>query len=409
MRAAVRPWSAVINRLARDDRGGIAMMFAVALPAIAVVSIGAVELGVTLNHKSVLQSAADAAALAGAGEQSVAPVGVEERTRAFALAQAAEIADNSTVDANVVVLPGGGVQVTMTGHRQSFFGNLLPPGGFNIAVTSTANSLNAAPLCVLGSRGPGDKIINVVDNSRIAATGCLVQANGDVTVEGSGRITATVVQAAGRASGNIVPAGYSGAKVIDDPFANVNLTLPAGCNDTGAMPSGSQTINISPGVHCGKVMVNSGGTVRLMPGEHYFRGAELNIKGSGMLWGRDVVLIFDRDSKITFQDTARVDLEGRRTGALSGFLIVTTRDHTNNVDIWSDNVDNLLGVVYTPAARLTVLGTQAVAEDSQWTVVVAKELEVKGSAALTINTGYAGSPVPVPVGVGPYGGARLSN
>ncbi len=146
------------------------------------------------------------------------------------------------------------------------------------------------------------------------------------------------------------------------------------------------------------------------PGEHYFRSGELVIKDDSTLWGRDVVLIFDKDSKLTFQDQAIVDLEGRKSGDHAGFLIITARDNTRDLSIWSDGVDNLLGVIYAPAAKLQVMGKQAVAEDSDWTVVVAKEIELKDNAKLTINSKYASSLVPVPQGVGPNSvGVALAN
>jgi hypothetical protein len=45
-----------------------------------------------------------------------------------------------------------------------------------------------------------------------------------------------------------------------------------------------------------------------------------------------------------------------------------------------------------------------VAEDSKWSVIVAKEIKLDKNARLVINTDYAGSGVPVPMGVGNSGG-----
>jgi hypothetical protein len=91
---------------------------------------------------------------------------------------------------------------------------------------------------------------------------------------------------------------------------------------------------------------------------------------------------------------------------LAGFVMISARDNTKDLDIWSDNVDELLGVVYAPNAKIQVDGKAEVAEDSEWTVLVAKSIEVKGSASLKLNTDYTTSLVPVPQGVGP-GAVRL--
>ena len=66
----------------------------------------------------------------------------------------------------------------------------------------------------------------------------------------------------------------------------------------------------------------------------------------------------------------------------------------------SRHVDRLLGTIYLPMSRLIVSATGAVAEASQWSVVVARNVNLSQQARLTINTDYEGSPVPVPIGVG---------
>jgi hypothetical protein len=108
------------------------------------------------------------------------------------------------------------------------------------------------------------------------------------------------------------------------------------------------------------------------------------------------------------RSSLKVDLEGRKSGPLSGFLLITARDNTNDLELWSDNIDNLLGVVYAPGAKQQVDGKEQVAEDSDWTVVVAKTIELKGSASLKLNTNYTSSLVPVPEGVGPNTAVRLT-
>jgi hypothetical protein len=78
--------------------------------------------------------------------------------------------------------------------------------------------------------------------------------------------------------------------------------------------------------------------------------------------------------------------------------------------MWSNNIRNLLGVVYIPEAKLIVQGTDQIAEQSAWTVIVARQLQLKGSPTLVINRNYAVSDVPVPTGVGNVNTeARLSN
>lgn len=386
-------------------------MFAFGLPVLAVVSVGAVELSIVASHKASLQAAADAAALNAAGQLSVARQGVLDRTEAFALRQLDSVGtlDKVTVEASLVN-DGAGVKVDILGVRGSFFGDLLPPGGFKTRASATAVAMNGLPLCVLANRQKGGQVLRLTDSAQIRANGCLVHSNQDVVLDGGSALSAGAVQASGSAKGNITPGASVGAPVQPDPFASLPTKSNAACVDSGKLKADrGVTTNVPAGVHCGKWEASKGAVLHLGPGEHYFRGAELNIKDDSKLYGRDVVLIFDGKSKLKFQDQAIVDLEGRKSGTHAGFLIVTDRDHANDLEIWSDSVDNLLGVIYAPAAKLLVVGKEAVAEDSDWTVVVAKEIELKENARLTINAHYSSSLVPVPQGVGPNSaGAALT-
>lgn len=389
-------------RFWRDRSGSVVQMFAWGLPALAMLTVGAVELSVVASHKATLQAAADAAALNAAGQLGVAQEGVLDRAEALALKQLNGVDTLSTVTAEAELVDDGqGIKVSLLGVRSSFFGNMLPPGGFKTRVSATARSMNGVPLCVLASENKKAKGLNLLDSAQIKANGCLIHSNKDVTVEGSAKLSASAVQATGSATGVITPSASVGAPQTDDPFASLPTGTKAACTDSGKSKTESGRAYVPAGVHCGKIEAAKGAEIFLNEGVHYFRNAELNIKDDSLLYGRNVVLILDKDSKLKFQDQARVDLEGRKTGEHAGFLIIADRNHTNDLEIWSDNVDNLLGVIYAPAAKLLVIGKEAVAEDSDWTVVVAKEIQLKDNAKLTINSNYSSTLVPVPQGVGP--------
>jgi hypothetical protein len=69
-----------------------------------------------------------------------------------------------------------------------------------------------------------------------------------------------------------------------------------------------------------------------------------------------------------------------------------------------ENVERLLGVVYLRTGILQVSGTGVAAEDSAWTVIVARQVSSTGTARIQINADYGSSDVPVPNGVGPNAG-----
>lgn len=79
---------AVTREFTRSVRGGIALLTAMAFPALAIVAFGAVELSAVYSDKAALQDVADATALMGAREMALAySPGVGQRAEGFALAQ----------------------------------------------------------------------------------------------------------------------------------------------------------------------------------------------------------------------------------------------------------------------------------------------------------------------------------
>jgi hypothetical protein len=85
-------------------------------------------------------------------------------------------------------------------------------------------------------------------------------------------------------------------------------------------------------------------------------------------------------------------------------VIVATRGNDVTFTITSNRVDQLLGTIYLPMTKLSVRAKGDVAEGSKWSVIVARNINLSGTARLVINSDYEGSPVPVPIGVGNQAG-----
>lgn len=421
MRDFLRAGARFASKLGHNTRGVIALKFALAVPGLAVLVLGGVDLYAVQADRAKLQDIADAAALAGARELglAVADSGPEGRAMAYIQGQLSEWAhgpQSITPTVEVVTLAGGerALRAALNANRLSFFGNMLPPGGWNMHAEATATSIAVTPLCVLTHGASRDKTLNVKDSAQIRAPACLVHSNRDIAVEGVARLSAAAVQSVSRATGSISPAAATGAVPIDDPFAGVNLTTGTPFQTSGSC-SGRQPVTVSSGrhnlpagVHCNAVIVQGTAEVTLGPGEHWFVGGAFVVKENGRVAGQDVVLFFGRQGKFDFTDHAQVRLSGRRSGPYAGLVMVASRDNTQDFVISSDNVESLLGVIYVPNSTLIVEGSADVARESAWTVVVAQTLLLKGSPALYINANYRGSDVPVPEGVGPSsGGSRL--
>ena len=406
------------GRLRRSEQGSIALKFAFAGPAVILLGVGGIDLMAVHTAKARLQSIADAAALAGGPALALATDGsaARERADAFVRGQMGEWAEAPTYEASYEILDRGGqraIRVLLRGHRTSFFANMLPPGGWNFIGDATASTAGLTPLCVLISGSNGAKLLNIKDSSQMKAPACLVHSNRDILVEG-GNITAASVQAVTTAGGSISPSASTGAAPIDDPFADLDLERDPALGALCSPMELANRVKVSSGVHyvqagrhCGGIEAYGAARVVLAPGEHFFLQGALVVKEDARLEGQDVVLFFDTMSKFDFTDRALVSLDGRKTGPYAGIVMGAMRDNRQDFVISADHVESLLGVIYVPSARLIVDGDADVARDSAWTVIVAKEMQMKGAPSLFINANYDATDVPVPAGVGPRGGARL--
>jgi len=396
------------------ERGNVALIFALAFPALVLITVGAVDLHAVQSSRARLQDIAEAAALSGANELGLAiddNVAVE-RAQGFVRANLEQWASPPDVEPTITVFPRGKqrvIQVLLDGHAPSFFANMLPPGGWRFRAEARAVAVGITPLCVLVSGGAGSKMLNIKDSGRLSAPQCLVHSNRDILVEG-GSIAAFQVQAVTSARGVISPAPGTDAAPIQDPFRDLTIDGTQSCpEDKVKEDIKTGVLRIGPGIHCGGFKMAGDSVLLLEPGEHWFLGGHLEVKENARLQGDNVVLFFDKKSKFDFKDHARVNLDGRKTGAFAGMVMVATRENTQDFIITSDNVETLLGVIYVPSAQLIVEGGRAdVARDSAWTVIVARSLQLKGAPSLIINANYDTSDVPVPDGVGPRdGGSRL--
>jgi hypothetical protein len=407
------------RRTAADQQGGAALVFAIVLPAIAVGVAVSVELGFLAMEKSKLQDAADASALAAASEMAFgSQASVLQRAEANAKMMVADIDRRSDLDADASVLMQGGkaagVTMNLVSRRGSFFGDMLPPGGFVTAVSASAMGMNLAPLCVFGT---SEKVVpNSVNISsgKVTAGACVIHSNTGVNIGAGSTVVAGAVQAGAVVTGKTTAPTRDGAEVVADPFKTIVTAPPSwtACTTDNYKAAKNEVRELNPGVHCGNVDVDNTATLRLKPGVHYF-SKKLQMKESSRLEGDNATIVFGPNLDLSIDSlNVRWDLYGaqKEAGALAGFVLVLDRARTNPIVIPAKIVERLEGVVYAPEARFTVDGAADAAGESAWTVLVGKDIRATNNAHIFINADYNSSDVPVPQGVGNrHGFTRTGN
>jgi hypothetical protein len=405
----------MMQGLLRETRGSIALNFALAVPAVAMLSVGAIDLLAVMSAKTRLQDIADAAALAAAPTLGLAADDAVAlgRAEAFVEAQLSQWPDAPTVEAEYDVIEQDdqrAIQVKLGGHRISFFANMLPPGGWHFEALATAVSVGKTPLCVLGT-GTTGLMIDVLGSSRIMAPDCGIHSNAQIKVQGGAQIEGRKIQSVREAiGGGMTPTPGQWAASIVDPFASMSFPSLDGCPFTGNGQSNPMkfedggTYYFEPGIHCRPIQIGYNTRVILRPGDHFFR-KNLVLQGRARLEGEDVFLFFNHGSDPDFNGQfARVNLIGRKSGPYAGMVMATIGGNSPNIILPGEKVERLLGVVYVRNGFLQVTGNGVAAEESAWTVIVARQVLSNGVARIRINADYDGSDVPVPNGVGPNAG-----
>jgi hypothetical protein len=203
--------------------------------------------------------------------------------------------------------------------------------------------------------------------------------------------------------GNVQPEPVTDCPAIPDPLAGrKDLTLGSCDYDEHEISSGTHTLH--PGVYC-KGLTIKDAKVTLSPGIYVIRDGELKVEEGAELIGAEASFYFYGDAaSFDFEDTFKIELSATRTGKLAGFLFFADREPGRNerrYRIRSNAARKLLGTIYLPGGELEVAASSPIADQSDFTMIVADRVEVSEGPVLTLNTNYAGSPVPVPEGVGP--------
>ncbi|MCE2889695.1 MAG: pilus assembly protein TadG-related protein [Hyphomonadaceae bacterium] len=135
-----------LRQLKKDplQSGNMALTAALLFVPLAMIVAMTSEFVALSSEKALMQSAADAAALSGA--QNLILVGASARqstsdVERFAMAQVGEFANRATVSFKASQGRDGTFTVEGLALRPSFFGDLVPPGGFRIEVKSIAESM----------------------------------------------------------------------------------------------------------------------------------------------------------------------------------------------------------------------------------------------------------------------------
>jgi Flp pilus assembly protein TadG len=404
----------------RDQRGGVALPFAMAVGGLAVGSSVVVDYSNASTQRTRLQGIADASALAavrefrlGNASSSIIVQAAQNHANA-ALATGKE----GVVIAPTVNLTNKTVTVRLTTSVPSFFSGITGRPGTEISTTATAKMVGGAPVCVVGLDQNATSTIEMDKSARLAAPECAVYSNskkpnGLIAKNNAVIKAAFICSAGGKSSpgpGSFLPEPKTDCPVIPDPLAQRKHPVASSCVATAMVVKGSM-LNLSPGTYCGGLTLTSGARVTLSPGVYIFKDGPFVVTGGATLEGVNVGLHFTGNgATMKFDAVSSVSLTAPKTGDMAGLLISEDRAAPvgQQFEILSNDARTLLGTIYIPQGRLHIGANSVVADKSAYTVVVARRFTLSEGPTMVLNTNYGSTDIPVPAGVGPSGQSTLT-
>jgi hypothetical protein len=199
-------------------------------------------------------------------------------------------------------------------------------------------------------------------------------------------------------------------EAVDAELARV--TSFAVCADNGSLvplvprkiDGGTRTLD--PGTYCGGLIITNKANVTLRDGTYIMNQGPLIVDKGSSLTGDYVGFYFKGDlATLKFDFDSVISLSAPKVGAMAGLLFYSDPGALlgSKFRIYSDNARRLLGTIYLPKGDLYVDANKPIADQSAYTVIVARTIELYSGPNLVLNANYGATDVPVPQGVGPTG------
>lgn len=341
-----------------NERGAIAVQAAVMLVVLlALVSLG-VEITLVLVKHRQIQTAADAAAVAGAGGLAIQASPTTEAKAVSAQHGFVDGEDGTVVTVNNPPLSGGHagdsnyVEVIISQPQTVTLAKLLRPGDYDVGGRAVAGLVTSTGtgFCILALATSGANAVELSNNVVLANPTCGVASNstgtGSVHLNNNARLSGPIVTAGTiRRDNNALTTGtpiLEHAAPFEDPYMVTNGTPTGGC-----LTQSGTTIN--PGHYCSGITVN--GTLNLNPGTYWIDN-HFTVGNGARLQGTGVTLIINGNYAINFGNNYVINLEGQTSGTYKGIALMGASTTYLTQQFRNNGVLTVKGAIYFPNQRI---------------------------------------------------------
>jgi Flp pilus assembly protein TadG len=393
------PQEVSVMKIWTDESGQALIMSALCMACLIGFVALATDVGVLLREKRLAQIAADAGAIAGAGEYNYGGTTTAATNSVTANGFTAGTGTTVTVNSppkngpHASASPNGYVEVIVQQVQPALFRGLLGLGSITVAARAVANANGTTNGCVytLGTSGPD---ISLTGNANIQVTTCGIIDNSSssnaLSMNGNVTLDAQSIGVVGGVSkvGNITlsPTPVTGVVPTSDPLAFLTApTVPTTCSaDPGF--SGNVTKTLTPGCYTG---LSASGNVNLTlsPGLYVINGT-FSLGGNVTLTGTGVTL--DLLGSSSFPGNTALNLTAPTSGTYNGVLIYQPLTNPNSLSLKGNSGATFEGIVYAPGAAVDFTGNSGT---NLYTDFVVKSLSLVGNASFNSYASINGNSV----------------
>ncbi len=391
-----------------DVRGSVALTFAMVAPVLLVGIACAIDYSRATTGRDMMQSAVDAAALAGTGTFRTS-LGQPTDQRREAAAKAARAAlDSRKPDLERIGLQPGEpaieadpaeatVLVRLPGAISGALGGFSPVARMGVSAQAQARALaEAQPVCILSLNPSADVGIMFSGLGDLEADGCAVWSNAtgarSFGFSGMGRARGKRFCAAGGIDRTgryqVTPTPEERCPPARNPLASWTPPPDRACDyDTKGETTTGVNLTLKPGVYCNGLKV-TGLTIDLERGDYIIKDGPLILTAVTAIKGQGVgFYLTGRDATARINGTAAVNLSAPTSGPLEGVVIAQDpRSAPGQLSEVTGTVELMVdGVLYFPTQALRYQGITKTDAKAPTTTLIADRIEIGGDALLKVQ------------------------
>lgn len=419
----------MLIRNSGSRRDGTVVVVA-AVSMIAILSVVALSLdgGMMMDQRRQIQSASDAAALAGCDDLYSKwytnkqynpyygmdyPQGTAGTARAAAMNAAKKNGFEDGVNGCTVIVnipPKSGDHINLNGHveviishnQKRFFSKIFGSSDVPIGARAVARGFRSSIQNAILVLNPTQKdAFNAGGNGAVTITGSPIQVNSN-NAEGmvdngggsSGSITDTFGFNLGGSPGWGVTGGatITGPKnpnspPIPDPLAQLpppdTSTLTVQSTNRTHISGGNKTLD--PGIYIGGISVSGQGNLTLNPGIYYMQGGGFSVTGQANITANGVMIYNNPGSnsdQISIAGSGVMKFSPPDSGPYQGITIFQNRTATAQVGVSGGSGSVMSGLFYAAAALMKITGGGGAQIGSQY---ISDTLTIQGNGDMSID------------------------